>query len=156
MSKINVNLIREYLTPWPIFPKNGEDAASFWKLAFYAAGFGEKFSLPSHDELRWLVKLVQSPLVGNIGWTLHEDSEGGTWLGDTPNQMGSYHAWTGRDVGVMTNSNVRDRVFVGSTADDAKCLAQMHWSMTILSGLTDDFLVERLELIAVAKNSEDY
>lgn len=145
MLKIDFELVREYLTPCHIFSKYG-NVASAWKLAFHAAG-SDKFQLPVNDELRWLVKLVQSPLVGQIEWTFHEGADVGTWIGETKLED-TYAAWESYGEGVITSSSMRNRAFIGTTADDAKRLAQIHWSMTILSGLSDDFLSKLLAQIA--------
>lgn len=150
MLKIVVDMasVRQMLALDPFYRTSEGHVSPFWKIAYHAAGFADEFPLPDCDEARWLVELIKRPLVSDIVWKFHGGSDGGTWLGDTSHSPTTYSVWESRGKGIMTTLGHNFPVHVGATADDAKRLADIHWSLKALGTLSDDFLRKQLTMIA--------
>jgi hypothetical protein len=147
MTAINVDMkaVAKMLELDPFFRRSTGCKSPFWMIAFNAAGFGGEFIMPVCREAGLLIELINSPVIRRINWNFHEDSDGGTWVGDS--------AWQARDEGVMAATGQNFFIEVGRTADHAKRLADVHWSMKSLGALSEDFL--RKLLLDIAQKNGD-
>lgn len=153
MTKTNIDIkaVRHLLELDPYYRDSLKMKSPFWMVAFTVSGFGEELPSIEREEVKWLMSLIDGPLVRRITWKFQNDADGGTWLGDTSHQLDSYSAWQSRGRGYMAAAGHNCVIKVGATADHAKRLADIHWAMKAIGTLSDRFLEAQLLMVAEGK-----
>lgn len=153
MTKINIDIkaVRHLLELDPYYRDSLKNKSPFWTVAFTVSGFGDDFPSIECQEAKWLMSLIDGPLVQRIKWKFQTDSDGGTWLGDTSHLLNSYSAWQSHGSGFMAATGHNCVIKVGTTADHAKRLADIHWAMKAIGTLSDEFIEAQLLMVAEGK-----